>query len=128
MWIKYIYIDWKRLYSMASTPRLDIQLYRFLTRSLVKTILSYSPCAKVLENILPVIFGNNKNVIRMTNFLSHFFLAEMTSKEFLAFFESGAQGVFMNNIIISHMCFNIKKHVCTIFRQTLGDRIFCYLN
>ena len=57
------------------------------------------------ENILPVIMGKHQNVIRMANFmkfhlvnsahfLSHFFLAEMTHKELLAFFASGAKGDF----------------------------------
>ena len=63
----------------------------------------HPPLAKAPENILPVIMGKHQNVIRMANFmkfhlvnsahfLSHFFLAEMTHKELLAFFASGAKG------------------------------------
>ena len=60
-----------------------------------------SPLAKAPENILPVIMGKHQNVIRMANFMKFhlvisyhiFFLAEMTHKELLAFFASGAKGV-----------------------------------
>ena len=60
-----------------------------------------TPLAKAPENILPVIMGKHQNVIRMANFMKFhlvisyhiFFLAEMTHKELLAFFASGAKGV-----------------------------------
>ena len=61
------------------------------------------PLAKAPENILPVIMGKHQNVIRMANFMKFhlvisyhiFFLAEMTHKELLAFFASGAKGVLI---------------------------------
>ena len=62
--------------------------------------LHISPLAKAPENILPVIMGKHQNVIRMSKFMKFhlvisyhiFFLAEMTHKELLAFFASGAKG------------------------------------
>ena len=63
----------------------------------------HSALAKAPENILPVIMGKHQNVIRMANFMKFhlvisyhiFFLAEMTHKELLAFFASGAQGIIL---------------------------------
>ena len=67
-------------------------------------LFSTAPLAKAPENILPVIMGKHQNVIRMSKFMKFhlvisyhiFFLAEMTHKELLAFFASGAKGALLN--------------------------------